>query len=150
MTTAYRCCRFPPNEGYFYLSAQLLTEIDYTTEQLFIGIDTYQRNDGEYYYSSEYTPTALSGMEYVLRFDGRQEAGLYVTAAYDRSRGAYVTQESYSGDYHLVSPLSYGGFSSGDHQFYQTGSTIYIRLPWSWLNVTDPSQRIVLNNAGAH
>lgn len=137
------------NEGYFYLSAQLLTEIDYTTEQLFIGIDTYQRNDGEYYYSSEYTPTALSGMEYVLRFDGRQEAGLYVTAAYDRSRGAYVTQESYSGDYHLVSPLSYGGFSSGDHQFYQTGSTIYIRLPWSWLNVTDPSQRIVLNNAGA-
>ena len=33
--------------------------------------------------------------------------------------------------------------------FYQTGSTIYIRLPWSWLNVTDPSRRIVLHNEGA-
>ena len=134
--------------GYFYISAQLLTEIDYNTEQLFIGIDTYQRNDGEYYYAKQYTPTSLSGMEFVLRFDGKQQAGLYVVSSYDRTSGSYATKESYSGNYHLVSALTYGGFSSGDNQFYQTGSTIYIRLPWSWLNVTDPSQRIVLNNDG--
>jgi hypothetical protein len=48
----------------------------------------------------------------------------------------------------LVSKLNYGGFSIGDNQFYQTGSTIYIRIPWSWLNVTDPSTKIVLNDAG--
>lgn len=135
--------------GYFYITAQLLTEIDYSTEQLFLGIDTYQRNDGEYYYSKEFTPTALSGMEFVLRFENKQEAGLYVMASYDRGQGGYTTRESYSGDYHLVSRLTYGGFSSGDAQFYQTGSTIYIRLPWSWLNVTDPSRRIVLHNEGA-
>ncbi len=135
--------------GYFYISAQLLTEIDFSTEQFFIGIDTYQRNDGEYYYSKDCTPTSLSGMEFVLRFDGKQEAGLYVIKSYDRSRGAYATKESYSGDYNLVSRLKYGGFTSGDNQFYQTGSTVYIRIPWSWLNVTDPSQRIVINNEGA-
>lgn len=135
--------------GYFYITAQLLTEIDHSTEQLFLGIDTYQRNDGEYYYSKGFTSTALSGMEFVLRFENKQEAGLYVMASYDRSQGAYATRESYSGEYHLVSRLSYGGFSTGDHQFYQTGSTVYIRLPWSWLNVTDPSQRIVLHNEGA-
>ena len=137
------------NEGYFYITAQLLTEIDYSAEQLFIGIDTYQRNDGEYYYAQNYTPTSLSGMEFVLRFDSKQKAGLYVTSSYNRSKGQYKTKESYKGSFELVSALTYGGFSCGDNQFYQTGSTIYIRIPWSWLNVTDPSQKIVLNNDGA-
>ncbi len=136
------------NEGYFYITAQLLYDIDYQTERLFIGIDTYQRNDGEYYYSKDYTPTSLSGMEYTIRFDGKQSAGIYVIAGYDRGKGQYVTKENYSGDYNLVSKLKYGGFSSGDNQFYQTGSTIYIRIPWTWLNVTDPSNKIVINNEG--
>ncbi len=136
------------NEGYFYLTAQLLTDIDYEKEKLFIGIDTYQRNDGEYYYSKEYTPTSLSGMEFVLAFDSKQQAGLYVTSTYDKKAGRYATKESYTGDYGLVSQLTYGGFSSVDNQFYQSGSTIYIRIPWAWLNVTDPSQKIVINNDG--
>ncbi len=136
------------NESYFYITVQLLTEIDFTTEQFFIGIDTYQRNDGEYYYASEYTPTSLSGMEFVLRFDSKQKGGLYVVSSYDRSNGSYATKESYTGSYRLVSELTYGGFSSGDNQFYQTGSTVYIRIPWSWLNVTEPSGKIVINNEG--
>lgn len=136
------------NESYFYITVQLLTEIDFNTEQFFIGIDTYQRNDGEYYYSSEYTPTSLSGMEFVICFDGKQKARLYVISSYDRSQGNYVTKESYTGNYNLVSELTYGGFSSGDSQFYQTGSTVYVRIPWSWLNVTEPSGKIVINNEG--
>ena len=136
------------NEGYFYITAQFLDEIDYEKEHLFMGIDTYQRNDGEYYYSKEYTPTSLSGMEYVLSFEGKQNATLYVVSSYDRYMGQYVSKESYSGSYNVVSKLTYGGFSSGDNQFYQTGSTIYIRIPWSWLNVADPSQKIVINNEG--
>lgn len=136
------------NEGYLYITAQFLGEIDYKAEQLFIGIDTYQRNDGEYYYSKSYTPTSLSGLEYVIRFDSKQKAGLYVIPSYNRSSGSAVTKESYSGEYELVSKFTYGGFSSGDNQFYQTGSTVYIRIPWTWLNVTDPSQKIVINNSG--
>lgn len=136
------------NEGYFYITLQLLTDIDHTIEKFFIGIDTYQRNDGEYYYSKEYTPTSLSGMEFVIGFDSKQEAGLYVTKQYNRSAGGYETKGSYNGEFDLVSKLKYGGFSSGDNQFYQTGSTVYIRIPWSWLNVTDPASKIVLNNAG--
>lgn len=136
------------NEGYLYITAQFLGEIDYKAEQLFIGIDTYQRNDGEYYYSKSYTPTSLSGLEYVIRFDSKQKAGLYVIPSYNRNSGSAVTKESYSGEYERVSKFTYGGFSSGDNQFYQTGSTIYIRIPWTWLNVTDPSQKIVINNSG--
>lgn len=137
------------NEGYFYITLQLLTDIDHTTEKFVVGIDTYQRNDGEYYYLSGYTPTSLSGMEFIIDFNSKQEAGLYVTKSYNRSNGGYKTKESYTGGYDLVSKLNYGGFSSGDNQFYQTGSTIYIRIPWSWLNLTDPSSKIVLNDTGA-
>ena len=136
------------NEGYFYITIQLLVDIDHTTEKFVVGIDTYQRNDGEYYYLDGYTPTSLSGMEFVIGFDSKQEAGLYVTKSYNRSNKGYKTKESYTGTYDLVSKLNYGGFTSGENQFYQTGSTIYIRIPWSWLNVTDPSSKIVLNDDG--
>ena len=136
------------NEGYLYITLQLLTDIDHTAEKLFVGMDIYQRNDGEYYYAKEYTPTALSGMEFVIGFDSKQEAGLYVTRSYNRSAGGYQTRESYTGEFDLVSQLHYGGFTSGDNQFYQTGSTMYIRIPWSWLNVTDPASKIVLNHTG--
>lgn len=136
------------NEGYFYITLQLLTDIDYSIEKFVVGIDTYQRNDGEYYFLEGYTPTSLSGMEFVINFDSKQDAGLYVTKSYNRSLGGYQTKESYTGKYDLVSKLKYGGFTSGDNQFYQTGSTIYIRIPWSWLNVTDPSSKIVLNDVG--
>ena len=136
------------NEGYFYITLQLLTDIDHSIVKFVVGIDTYQRNDGEYYFLEGYTPTSLSGMEFVINFDSKQDAGLYVTKSYNRSLGGYQTKESYTGKYDLVSKLNYGGFTSGDNQFYQTGSTIYIRIPWSWLNVTDPSSKIVLNDVG--
>ena len=132
---------------YLYITLQLLEELDYKTNALFIGLDTYQRNDGEYYYAKEFTPNSLSGMEFTLRFDGRQEAGLYVMHNYNRSLGYAITKESYNGEYDKVADLTYGGFNSGDNQFYRTGSTIYIRLPWTWLNVADPSKKLVISDA---
>ena len=132
--------------GYLYITLQLLEENDYKENAMFIGLDTFQRNDGEYYYAKDFTANSLSGMEFSLRFEGKQKAALYVMAKYDRSRGSAFTQESYNGDYHKVADLTYGGFTSGDSQFYQTGSTIYIRLPWTWLNVADPSKKLVIND----
>ena len=132
--------------GYLYITLQLLEEIDYKENAMFIGLDTFQRNDGEYYYADDFTANSLSGMEYSLRFEGKQNAALYVIETYDRSKGSAYTKESYTGDYNKVADLSYGGFTSGDTQFYQTGSTIYIRLPWTWLNVSDPSKKLVIND----
>ncbi|WP_407384060.1 hypothetical protein [Ruminococcus sp.] len=132
--------------GYLYITLQLLEEIDYKDNAMFIGLDTFQRNDGEYYYAKDFTANSLSGMEFSLRFEGKQQAALYVIETYDRSRGAAYTKESYTGNYQKVADLSYGGFTSGDTQFYQTGSTIYVRLPWTWLNVADPSKKLVIND----
>ena len=136
------------NESYLYINLRLLEEIDYSKEEFFIGIDTYQRNDGDYYYSKDYTPTSLSGMEFVIRFKNKQDAGLYVIDSYDKNKGNYASKESYTGNYNLVTKLNYGGFRSGDNQFYTTGTTTYIRIAWSLLNVTDPSQKLVINNDG--
>lgn len=134
------------DEGYIYITLQLFEELDYKENAMFVGIDTYQRNDGEYYYAKDFTHTSLSGMEYSLRFDGKQEAALYVTRNYDRTRGSAVTKESYTGEYDKVADLVYGGFSSGDTHFYQTGSTVNIRLPWTWLNASDPSKKLVISD----
>jgi hypothetical protein len=132
--------------GYLYITLQLLEEIDYKENAMFIGLDTFQRNDGEYYYADDFTANSLSGMEYSLRFESKQNAALYVIETYDRSKGSAYTKESYTGDYNKVADLSYGGFPSGDTQFYQTVSTIYIRRPWSLLNVSDPSKKLVIND----
>ena len=132
--------------GYMYITLQLLEELDYKTYAMFIGLDTYQRNDGEYYYAKDFTPNSLSGMEFTLRFESKQDAALYVMRDYDRNKGSAATKERYTGDYDKVADLTYGGFNVGDNQFYQTGSTIYIRLPWNWLNVADPSKKLVIND----
>ena len=134
------------NAEYMYITLQLFEEIDFKSNALFVGIDTYQRNDGEYYYAKDFTPNSLSGMEFVLHFDGKQKASLHVIKSYDRTDGKAYTKESYSAEYSKVSDLVYGGFSTGDTQFYQTGSTVYIRLPWNWLNVADPSRKLVIND----
>lgn len=136
------------NESYLYINVRMLEEVDYSKEDFFVGIDTYQRNDGEYYYASKYTPTSLSGMEFVIHFSAKQNAKLYVVNSYDKNEGHYSSKESYSGKYNLVANLTYGGFRSGDNQYYTTGTTTYIRIPWALLNVTDPSQKVVINNPG--
>lgn len=135
------------DEAYMYITLELYQEIDYKENAMFVGIDTYQRNDGEYFYAKDFTPNSLSGMEYTIRFENKQDASLYVARSYNRSRGSAVSRESYTGDYDKVAKLSYGGFTSGDNQFYQTGSTVSIRLPWTWLNVADPSKKLVINDS---
>ncbi len=132
--------------GYMYIILQLYDVLDYDADAMFVGLDTFQRNDGEYFYAKKFTPNSLSGMEFVLRFDDKQKAALYVTKTYDRSNGKAYTKESYNAKYNKVSDLVYGGFQTGDTQFYQTGSTIYVRLPWTWLNIADPAQKLVLND----
>lgn len=134
------------DEKYLYATIILNREIQYDTEQLIVGLDTYQRNNGEYLYDPSYFATSLSGMEYVVKFDSKSSAGLYAVPAYDRNKGVFSSAESYSGAYDYIATLKYGSFDSSDGELYQTGSTIHLRIPWGMINVTDPSQRIVLDD----
>ncbi len=138
------------NETYVYITLLLKNDIDYDKNEMIIGIDTYQRNDGEYYYDSNYYANSQSGMEYIVKFESKNSASLYVASGYNRNTGNYVSKESYSADYDLVSVLNYGNFTSSNTHFYQTGVTVRIRLPWAMLNFANPSSALVINgNSGS-
>ncbi len=134
------------NETYLYVTVSLDTDVDYTKEQMFIGFDTYQRNNGEYYYDTKFFGNALSGMEFIIKFESKNNASLYCVPSYNRNKAQLSSAESYTASYELVMPLKYGSFSMQNTQFFQTGNTVHIRLPWAALNISDPSQRIVLND----
>ena len=134
------------DESYLYLTLLLSKEVDYDKEQLIIGFDTYQRNNGEYLYSPKYYATSLSGMEYILKFESKISAGLYVIPSYNTKKEQYLSKESYKGAFDFVSQLRYGVFEKDSSHFYMTGSTLHIRLPWGLLGFTDPSNRLVLND----
>lgn len=132
--------------SYVYLTILFNGEIDYDKEQLIIGIDTYQRNNGEYRYDPKYFATSLSGMEFVIKFESKNTAAIYVVPSYDRNKGNYSSKETYAGIYDYICQLNYGSFESGHSNFYQSGSTIHLRLPWSLLNFTDPTKKMVIND----
>lgn len=134
------------NAAYLYISIMFDGEIDYDKEQLIIGLDTYQRNNGEYLYDPAYFATSLSGIEYIIKFESKNTAALYVVPDYNREKGRYASKESYKGRYDHVCQLVYGSFASSGNSFYQAGSTLHIRLPWNLLNFTDPSKLTVLND----
>lgn len=135
------------NPSYLYISVMLYGTIDYDNEQMIIGLDTYQRNNGEYRYDPSYLATSLSGMEYVIKFESKNTAAIYVIPSYDREKGGYSSQESYTGNFDYICQLNYGTFDTSGTNFYQAGSTIHLRIPWSLLNFTDPSKKIVLSDS---
>ena len=89
------------NETYIYLTLLLNADIDYDISEMMIGIDTYQRNDGEYFYDANYYANSQSGMEYVIKFESKTSAALYVSRHYNRNLGNYATAESYAAEYDL-------------------------------------------------
>lgn len=133
------------NEAYVYLTILLRSDIDYDANELIIGLDTYQRNDGEYFYDKNYYANSQSGMEYIIKFESKSSASLYVAHSYNRNAGNYSSQESYTAEYDLVSVLRYGNFTSSNTHFYQAGVTLWIRIPWAMLNFADPSGALVVN-----
>lgn len=137
------------NESYLYVTVSLNSEVDFEKEQMFIGFDTYQRNNGEYYYDTKFFGNALSGMEFIVKFESKSAASLYCVPSYNRSKARLSSVESYTAVYELVAPLRYGSFATQNTQFFQTGNTVHLRVPWAMLNISDPSQLIVLNDTTA-
>ena len=133
------------DETYLYLTVLLRSDIDYDKNEMFIGLDTYQRNDGEYFYDKNYYANSLSGMEYIVKFESKSSASLYVAKSYNRNTGNYDSEQSYAAEYDLVSVLQYGNLASSNTHFYQAGVTVQMRLPWAMLNFADPANGLVIS-----
>lgn len=133
--------------AYIYITLMLDGDIDYDKEQLIIGLDTYQRNNGEYLYDPGYFATSLSGMEYVIKFESKNSASLLVVPDYNRENGRYASRERYTGRFEHIFRMVYGSFSTSGTNFYQAGTTIHIRIPWNLLNFANPAKRLVFSDS---
>ena len=134
------------NETYLYLTLHLSEEIDYSKADMVIGIDTYERNGGEYRYADTFYATSFSGMEYIIYFRSQYDVELHVIPRYNISKGRYASSESYLGEYEYVGILTYGNFEDSNTQIYKAGSSYYMRLPWASLGFADPSRRMVIHD----
>ncbi|MDF2568048.1 MAG: hypothetical protein K0R90_1504 [Oscillospiraceae bacterium] len=134
------------DEAFVYMTIVLDKVVDYDREQLIIGLDTYQRNNGEYLYDAKYFATGLSGMEYVVKFESKNSASIYVAKSYNRNRGQFSSKESYKASFDYIATLKYGTYDESNNNFYQVGSTINLRIPWSLINFVNPSKKMVIND----
>ena len=67
-------------------------------------------------------------------------------SSYDIQKNKYFSVASYKGNYDFVGKLKYGNFDASNNNFYQTGTSIYVRIPWASLNFADPSRKMVISD----
>ena len=98
------------NESYIDLTILLHDAIDYDKEKFMIGIDTYQRNNGEYLYQPGDFATSLAGIKFLIIFESNRSASLCVIPSYNRNKRQFSSVASNQGSYDYICPLKYGGF----------------------------------------
>ncbi len=157
--------------SYLYIDITLTHPIDFTKEQLLIGLDTYERERGEVYYRSDLPYQAPSGMEYLAVLDGSTTSRLLVIPPYNSTSyrfssyqglnesGAFesmaklINKKRALGDGTIIpahfedsSSLRYGPLKGSTNNWNIQGTTLSVRIPWGRINVSDPSQGIVLDD----
>ncbi len=93
------------DEEYLYIELELMNKVDFINEEIFIGIDTYDRHLGEFKYSKEYYVYSPSGMEFVINLNNIYDAKLQVIPSYNTSNGTYKSMVSVDGIYEDINVL---------------------------------------------
>lgn len=158
------------DETFFYLHITLGQALDFETERLLIGLDTYDRVRGEYRFTPETDLKAPTGLEFLLDISAPDSAKLLVHPGYNITKNTYASYQSETGSFEQLtklinneeitkdgtvisaiyedgSSLTYGSFSDNTHNaWYMEDNEIYFRIPWGSLNFTDPSGLKVLDD----
>jgi hypothetical protein len=156
--------------AFLYINILLEHALDYKKEKLLIGLDTYDRNRGEYRFMLSADAEALTGMEFLLEIGDPEASLLLVHPGYNLAKNTFASYTSASGTFEQLnrlinneqirkdgsvisaiyendSKLSYGTFSDNSyHSWYKEENLIHIRIPWGSLNFTDPSSMTVLDD----
>lgn len=157
------------DQSFLYLKVQTSKPIDWSKEELLIGLDTYDRNRGEFRYRNDLSLEAVSGLEFLLVFKGEEDAKLLVIPSYNIGTEGYASSVSkegnfeemvrlinkagtrkdgtaYEAHYENGSILSYGDFNGYTNHWKIEDTILNVRIPWGRLNVTDPTTHQVLND----
>ena len=158
------------DSSYLYLKVNVSPMIDFSKEELRIGLDTYMRSKGEIKFLSDGETKAPFGMEFQIVIDSNKTAKLLVQPEYNITNNKFSSVYKNSGTfeemYMLInnecvtkngnkisaiytdcSTLKYGSFNDNSHyQWYIDGNDICFRIPWNRINFTDPSRMMVLDH----
>jgi len=154
--------------SYLNLEIQLAKALDFKSEELIIGLDTLGRQLGQMRWPAGNLQTK-SGMEFVVRLSAQDKADLLVIPSYNSAESRFATIRLWDGSYERInmlvngkvttkdgreipekrfdaSALRKGIFDESGNLWYTEGNKIFIRLPWTLINVTDPSSLKVLQD----
>ena len=155
--------------SFLTLDILLSRPLNFGAEQLLVGIDTLYRNRGEQKYLPELEHLSESGMEYLVVLDGFDSSRLLAIAEADYTRLGFSTATALKQDaaflpmeklinkqrphrWHAI-PAKYGREPSAiwtlvgsTNHWTMDGNHIEIRIPWTRINVSDPSSAQVLDD----
>jgi len=160
--------RMKANESYLYLEIKADGKVDLSRQKWLIGLDTYERTRGDFRFPGGGGLKTPTGMEFMISLQSGNRGTLQVIPSYNAGSYRFVSAQSAGGIYEDIRPivnkervtedgkripaikanfssLRYGSWS--DHaNWYVDDDLIRIRLPWTRLNVSDPSDHRVLDD----
>lgn len=159
---------YAANESYFYITANFSSLPDLNRKSIMIYLDTVDRKNGEYMLAPDVNEN-FSGVEFNIDIQNKNQADLLAIPNYNASKGSYFTSvsttgifdkmqrqlspayktasgETISATYEEGSTLVQGTFDNSINNYYFSGNTLYLRIPWARLNFTDPSSLLVLDD----
>jgi len=160
------------NESYLYMEIKADGRVNLDQQEWMIGLDTYDRSRGDFRFPGVNGLKTPTGMEFMISLREGNRGTLQVIPSYNTGSYRFISQKSATGIYENIEPiinkarvtsdgkkisaikanfstLPYGSWSD-NAQWYIDGDLIRIRIPWTRLNVTDPTSFQVLNDAGKY
>jgi hypothetical protein len=154
------------NEAYLFIDIYLAEEFDPQKQELRLGFDVHERDRGDFLYSPDLQRRAPSGMEFMLVVDAGG-AKLLAHPEYAFTDKKLAPAATMNGEYiellRLVnravvtksgekieelffneSVLEYGEFKENKYTWFREGNLFKFRIPWSKLNIADPSSLSVI------
>ncbi|MDD2484696.1 MAG: hypothetical protein PHQ50_06715, partial [Eubacteriales bacterium] len=156
------------DETYLGIKIELKREADFKTEDLIVGLDTYDRKSGDSKYAAAISQTAATGLEFTIVLSDEKNAKLLAHPGYNVTKGTYASYPSATGIFEPMSilinkervtrsgqkiaalyedqsGLRYGPLENNSHNHWMVkGNVVTLRIPWTRINVADPSSLRVL------
>ncbi len=154
--------------SYLHLDVEMAGPVDFSKQELLIALDTLDRSLGQKRWPVGGLATG-SGMEFLVRISGPDKADLLVIPSYNATASRYATQEYSDGRFERMnmlvngsvttkdgrkipekrfdaSALPKGDFDEAGELWNIDGNFVRLRLPWTLINVSDPSSGMVLQD----
>jgi hypothetical protein len=157
--------------SFLYIDIDFRQGFSFDGRNLYIGLDTYERDRGEIRFLPDQNYVAASGLEFLIKIS-EDDAELLVIPPYNSDRYRFSTYAGLndSGEfeqkrklinkkrmlpdgtiietkYEDAGALFYGPFEASRNHWYMDGNTLSLRIPWTRINVADPSSAQVLDDA---